>query len=39
MRQIIGLRFASDGEYLELEKKAVAEDMKEDELFSLITQS
>lgn len=30
IRQIIGLRFASDEEYLELEKKAVAENMKEE---------
>lgn len=30
IRQIVGLRFASDEEYLELEKKAVAENMKEE---------
>ena len=30
MRQIIGLRFASDDEFLELEKKAVAENLSED---------
>ncbi|MFQ5709415.1 MAG: DUF6526 family protein [bacterium] len=32
IRQIIGLRFASDGEFLELEKRAVAENMKETEI-------
>ncbi|MFQ5754105.1 MAG: DUF6526 family protein, partial [bacterium] len=32
MRQIIGLRFASDEEFLELEKEAVSENMKEDEI-------
>lgn len=30
IRQIIGLRFASDDEFLELEKKAVAENLSED---------
>ena len=32
MRQIVGLRFASDEEFLELEKKAVAENMSENEI-------
>ncbi len=32
IRQIIGLRFASDEEFLELEKKAVEENLKEDEI-------
>ncbi|MFQ5603838.1 MAG: DUF6526 family protein [bacterium] len=32
MRQIIGLRFASDEEYPELEKKAVAENLSEDDI-------
>ena len=32
MRQIIGLRFASDDEFLELEKKAVAENMSEEDI-------
>lgn len=32
IRQIIGLRFASDDEYLELEQKAVEENMREDDI-------
>lgn len=32
MRQTIGLRFASDDEFLELEKKAVAENLSEDSI-------
>ena len=32
IRQIIGLRFASDDEFLELEKKAVAENLSEDDI-------
>ncbi len=32
MRQIIGLRFASDAEFLELAKRAVSEDLSEDEI-------
>ena len=32
MRQIIGLRFASDDEFLELEKKAVADNMSEEDI-------
>jgi len=32
MRQIIGLRFASDEEFLELEKKAVAENLSENDI-------
>ena len=32
MRQIVGLRFAADEEFLELEKKAVAENMSENEI-------
>jgi len=32
MRQIIGLRFASDEEFLELEKRAVAENLSESDI-------
>ena len=32
IRQIIGLRFASDGEFMQLEKRAAAENLSEDEI-------
>lgn len=32
MRQIIGLRFASDAEFLVMEKRAVAENLSEDDI-------
>ncbi len=37
MRQIIGLRFASDKEFLELAKKAVAESLSENAIKKMIT--
>jgi len=37
MRQIIGLRFASDAEYDELAKKAVANNMSEKEIKQAVT--